>query len=401
MDLRICFFLHITHLLGGRASGALGGTALASVGRGASGLAGLLLTSADSLLALLLGGSGAARANGTHNDENRGQEKSDQATGNLRSGLDGVNGVLLGHVNELVDLLADKGDRVLLERSGDTGGGGLGLGLGSLLLSLLNGNLDIKGLLAELFSVLDGVTNVDVVEQNVVLHGPDLETNGAHGLQVGGSLILEVGGVGNLAGGPDTLVGRIVNQRSGPRALVLGVLLHGTGPLAAARDIGTLGVGDSRRDPVTILLVVPVLGLLSLGVANAGGLILEPVLGLLSFLIQNLEGCLLIPVGRLGGLGISDLNLVDPVSGLLVLGVVNLLLGVNGRSEVLQKAALLDRLAIDEDLKGLIGLDDQGVKGGDLGGTGDGGSLQMLLLVLAGLGVLVAEDEVNLYRQIN
>jgi hypothetical protein len=29
------------------------------------------------------------------------------------------------------------------------------------------------------------VTNVDVVKQNVILHGPDLEANSAHGLKVG------------------------------------------------------------------------------------------------------------------------------------------------------------------------------------------------------------------------
>jgi hypothetical protein len=80
----------------------------------------------------------------------------------------------------------------------------------------------------------------------------------------------------------------------------------------------------------------------------------------------------------------------------LFLGVVNLLLRVNGRVEVLQKAALLRGLAVDEDFEGLVGVDDQSVDGGDLVGAGHGGSLEVLLLVLAGLGVLVTEDEVNL-----
>lgn len=383
-------------LLRGGPGGALSSTALASIGRGAGSLTGLLLGDTLGLLALLRGGSRAAGANGTDNDQDRSEEKSHETTGHLGHGLDGVDRVLLGQAHEVVDLLADKGDGVLLEANGGALGRLLGLGLLGLFLSRLDGVLDIKGLLAELLSILDGVTNVHVVEQNVALHGPDLETDGAHGLEVGGGLVLEVVGVGNLAGGPRTLVGRVVNHGSGPLALVLGVLLHGASPLAAARGIGALGVGDSGRDPVTILLVIPVLGLLGLGVGDAGGLVLQPVSGLLSLLVQNLERSLLIPVLGLGSLRVSDLDLVDPVGGLLVLGVVNLLLGVDGRGEVLQKASLLDGLAVDQHLEGLVRVHDQSVEGGDLVGAGHGGSLEVLLLILAGLGVLVTEDEVDL-----
>lgn len=74
----------------------------------------------------------------------------------------------------------------------------------------------------------------------------------------------------------------------------------------------------------------------------------------------------------------------------------NLLLRVDGRVEVLEKRAGLDGVAVDEDLEGVVGLDDEGVEvGGLLDGRG-GGKLEVLLLVLAGLGVLVAEDEVDL-----
>jgi hypothetical protein len=412
-------FWSFRHLLRRGAGGALGSTALASVGRGTGGLASLLLGASGGSLALLLGRSRSAGANGADDDQDGGEQKSNQTASHLGNGLDSVDRILLGQANEVINLLANESDGVLLEGDGGTSGRrSLGLGLAGLLLSLLNGELDIEGLLAELLSLLDGVTDIDVVEQDVVLHGPDLETNlwksisirgcyhneqidrgktyGAHGLQVGGSLVLKVGGVGNLARGPGTLVGRVVNHGSGPLALVLRVLDHGASPLAAARDLGALGVGNGGSEPVTILLIIPVFGLRGLGVRNASRLVIQPVGRLLSLLIGDLEGSLLIPVIRLGGLGVGNLDLVNPVGGLLVLGVVNLLLRVDGGSEVLQEAARLDRLAIDEDLKGLVRLDDQSVEGGDLGGTGDGGRLEVLLLVLAGLGVFVTEDEVDL-----
>lgn len=304
--------------------------------------------------------------------------------------------VLLGQADKVVNLLADKGDGVLLESDGGALSGLFGLGLGSLFLSLLDRELDIEGLLAELLSVLDGVTNVDVVEQNVALHGPDLETNGTHGLKIGWGLVLEVVGVGDLAGSPRALVGRVVNHGGRPLALVGGVLLHGASPLAAARDVGALGVGNGGRNPVAVFLVIPVLGLLGLGIGDAGGLILQPVLGLLSFLIGDLVRGVLIPVLGLGGLRVRDLHLIDPVGGLLVLGVINFLLRVDGGVEVLQKASLLDGFAVDQDLEGLVRLDNKSVERGDLGGARDGGSLEVLLLILAGLGVLVTEDKVDL-----
>lgn len=60
------------------------------------------------------------------------------------------------------------------------------------------------------------------------------------------------------------------------------------------------------------------------------------------------------------------------------------------------EGAVLDSIAINQDLEGLVGLDDQGVQAGGLGGTSRGRSVEVLLLILAGLGVLVTEDEVNL-----
>ena len=222
------------------------------------------------------------------------------------------------------------------------------------------------------------------------------KTYSTNGLQVSGGLVLKVGGVGNLARRPGTLVGGVVNQRSGPLALVLGVLLHRRRPGTTSRDLVALGVGDSWRDPVTVFLIIPILRLLGLGVRNAGGFILKPVIRNGGILIHDLEGSFLIPVLGLLGFGVRDLGLVNPGGGLLVLGVVNLLGRVDRRVEVFEKVAVLDSLAVNQDLEGLVGPDDQSVKGSNLGGASGRGRLKVLLLVFAGLGVLVTEDKVDL-----
>src|SRR5699024_3183079 len=79
--------------------------------------------------------------------------------------------------NKVVHLLTDVDNGVLLEADAGSGTFLLRLGLSGLLLSGFHRALDIKGLLAELLSILGGVTNVDVVEQDVILHRPDFETN--------------------------------------------------------------------------------------------------------------------------------------------------------------------------------------------------------------------------------
>ena len=89
-------------------------------------------------------------------------------------------------------------------------------------------------------------------------------------------------GVGNLAGGPFALVGRIINHGSEPLALIKRIRLvwavnqsvrvgnrnNGENllplPLATTRSFVTLGVGNRRRDPITIFLVIPLLGLLGI-----------------------------------------------------------------------------------------------------------------------------------------
>jgi hypothetical protein len=223
-------------------------------------------------------------------------------------------------------------------------------------------------------------------------------TYSTNGLKVGRGLVLKIVGVLDLARSPDTLVCGVVNERGGPLALVFGVLLHGRLPLAATRNLVTLGVGNSRWDPVTILLIIPIFRLLSLWVGNGGGLVLEPILRLGSFLIDNLERRLLIPVFRLLSLRISDAGLVNPVLRLLVLGVVNLLVRVDRGAKVLEQCAVADGLAINLNFKAVVGLHDKGVESSGLDDAGHWRVLEVLLLVLASLGVLVAEDEVDLQR---
>jgi hypothetical protein len=222
------------------------------------------------------------------------------------------------------------------------------------------------------------------------------QTYGTHRLKLGRGLVLEVVGVGNLLRSPNTLVGRVLNHRSGPLALVLGVSLHGSLPGTTARSVVTLGVLDKRRHPVTIFLIIPVLGLLGLRVGDLERLILEPVGGLLSLGVLNLEGGVLVPVGGLSSLGVSDLSLLNPIGGLLVFGIINLGGRVDSGSEILEEGAGLEGSAVNLELESLVGADDEGVERGLLADASHGRVLEVLLLVLASLWVLVAEDEVDL-----
>ena len=222
------------------------------------------------------------------------------------------------------------------------------------------------------------------------------ETYSSHRLKVGRSLVLEVVGVLDLTRSPDALVSRVVDIRSGPLALVVRVLLHGLSPGATARNLSTLGVGNGGSDPVTILLIIPVLGLLGLGIRNGQGLVNKPVLRLGSLLINNLKGSLLIPVIGLLGIGVGDTGLINPVIGLGVLRIVDLLGRVNRGVEVLKEAALLDLLAVLLNDVGVVGVNNQSVELGGLDDLSAGRSGKVLLLILARLGVLVVEDEVDL-----
>jgi len=221
-------------------------------------------------------------------------------------------------------------------------------------------------------------------------------TYGSQGLKVGWGLVFKKLRVGNLAWCPDALVGRVVDIRSGPLALVCWVALHRGFPLAATCRFVALGVWNLGGDPISILLVIPILGLLGLWVGNHGGLVNQPVFGLLGLLVHNLVWRILVPVLWLSGLGIGNTGIVDPALWLLVFGIVNLLVRVDRGGEFFEKAAGSLLHSVNVDGEGVIGVDNESVEGRGLGDAGHGRVVQVLLLVLASLWVLVPEDEVDL-----
>eukprot|EP00760_Papus_ankaliazontas_P028153 PhM_4_TR3556/c0_g1_i1/m.67876 len=235
-------------------------------------------------------------------------------------------------------------------------------GIGLLLLLGLLGGLVAHGLLGvlrgaprlvhEVLDVLLVVGHDDVVEDRAGLDLPEVEAHAGEGLarqvELGVGLVLGVGDLLRL-----------------PLALVRGVGDALRLPLPLE-----LGVGDLRGLPLAVLRLIPVVGLLGVGVGDGLGL-LVPVLGLLV-------------------LGVVHLGLVDPVGGLLVAGVVDLL----GLQElpVLLEAAALAALAVDAHLVRVVGVEDEGV------------DVRELVVLAAGLLLpqqvlaVVVEDEVDLLR---
>ena len=111
-----------------------------------------------------------------------------------------------------------------------------------------------------------------------------------------GGVILEVTGVGDLSWGPLSLVFGIFNHRGVPLALVGGVGLQRLLPFTAPRSISALGVGNGRSNPVTILLVIPLLGFLRVGVRDSRRFVIEPALGLDGLLVNDLVRSVFVPV---------------------------------------------------------------------------------------------------------
>ena len=157
-----------------------------------------------------------------------------------------------------------------------------------------------------------------------------------------------------------------------------------------------LGVRNGRGDPVSVFLIIPILGLRGFWVRNGKGLIFQPVLWDGSLLVDNLEWRILIPVLWLLGLWVGNSDGVNPILRLLVFRIINLLGWVESGGEVLEKVGLLDLLAIQLNDGGVIRVDDEGVELSGLDNSGGGGRLQVLLLIFASLGVLVVDDQVNL-----
>lgn len=266
---------------------------------------------------------------------------------------------------------------------------------GTLLL-LLDGLLDVVSLLGELLGILLRVANVNVVKEDVLGHGPELDTDTTNGLEVGRLKVLVKVGVVNAARTPNTLVRWVGLLGTSPDALVVGVLDLGAGPWATTRNLLALGVVDSRCDPVSILLVIPLLGLLGLRVGDLERLVNEPVLGLSSRLVLDHQRCILVPVIGLDGVLVINEGVVYPVVRLGVVGVVNGAVGVDRGTEVLEKGSRNCLLVVDKDAEVVVGLNNKGVESSSLGDLGQWCLGQVLLLVLASKWVLVAEDKVDL-----
>ena len=116
---------------------------------------------------------------------------------------------------------------------------------GILNCSLLEGMFDLESLRSQSLSIINGVTNVNVVEKDIFRHSPKLNTNTAlfnfdEHVQIRGQVltynlfkalygrkIFKVIWVGDLAGGPLALVGRVVDHGGVPLALVEWICLVG------------------------------------------------------------------------------------------------------------------------------------------------------------------------------
>lgn len=244
--------LKLLVVLLGLAGGCDGGSLdlLLVVGAGSVGLLGRL--SDDRL------GSAANEAEDSTDHAEESEDEAGEDNTDFRLCLKGSSGVGLGGVDEVEEAGANPLDGVFTE--GDVVV--VGVILGGLLSSDLEGFLDLEGLGGELLGVLHGVADVDVVEEDVLGHSPEFDTDAANlGERLDGSLVLEVGGVGDLAGSPFALVGRVVDERGGPLATPFGIDLERTFPFTATRGVTALGVRNGRRDPFTIFLVVPFLRL--------------------------------------------------------------------------------------------------------------------------------------------
>ena len=159
------------------------------------------------------------------------------------------------------------------------------------------------------------VRHEDVVEDGARVDGPELKADVGEVAVDGHVLVVVL--VGQLLGHPLALVGRVVDPLRHPLALVLRVV-------------------NLRRLPLPVQVLVPVRGLLGIGVGNHLGR-LVPVRGLLVLRVLNLL-------------------LVHPVGRLRVRRVVHL---PRGEGPVGQNRARGLLLAVKEHLVGVVGPDDE------------------------------------------
>jgi hypothetical protein len=91
------------------------------------------------------------------------------------------------------------------------------------------------------------------------------------------------------------------------------------------------------------------------GIRDSQGFVIEPTFWLFGILIKDFIGLILIPVIRLLSIRIRDAFDIDPVLGLLILGVVNLFRRIDRRSEILEKVTAIDAFTVELDVISIIG----------------------------------------------
>ena len=94
--------------------------------------------------------------------------------------------------------------------------------------------------------------------EDVLGHGPKLNSNTGNLCEIRWGTVLKEGGVGDLSRSPFTLVVWVGDFGDSPFTLVLWVSDLGGGPWSTSGTIFTFRVGDHGWDPISILLVLSV-----------------------------------------------------------------------------------------------------------------------------------------------
>lgn len=110
------------------------------------------------------------------NHAEQSEENSSESSTSLGVALECANRVSFGGVDESENLLAEEADGILLENDLLNV-----LVLDNRFVSLINSDLerllDVKGLSSQLLGVLDGMADVKIVEEDVLSHSPEFDTD--------------------------------------------------------------------------------------------------------------------------------------------------------------------------------------------------------------------------------
>jgi hypothetical protein len=131
----------------------------------------------------------------------------------------------------------------------------------------------VESLGSEFLGLSSIVSNKDIVDctsgltytprgkgltQDILSHGPELNSDTGNLCEIRWGAVFKEGGVGDLSRSPFTLVVWVGDLGDGPFTLVFWVSDLGGGPWSTSSTIFTFRVGDHGWDPVSILLVLSV-----------------------------------------------------------------------------------------------------------------------------------------------